>query len=96
MKQYKMVTRPAYQEEELEFIQCELCEQITRHSSCWNDYDSFHQDEVTIQWKEGNNYPDGGSGTRIEVDLCPTCFQEKLTPWIQSQGGQPRMKEWDW
>jgi len=51
---------------------------------------------VQVRQKEGNNYPEGGSGTMYEIDLCPTCFKEKLVPWLKSQGADIKEEEWDW
>lgn len=95
MKQMKTVTRPARTTQVLDFIRCELCGTQTQTPSCWSDYEIFHQDEVTIQREEGKNYPEG-SGQRIVVDLCSTCFQNKLLPWIVAQGGTPRTEDWSW
>ena len=51
---------------------------------------------VEVRQRQGVSYPEGGSGTEIEVDLCPTCFKEKLVPWLRSQGATIEEKEWEW
>lgn len=52
--------------------------------------------KITIRQKEGHNYPEGGSGTEYEIDLCPECFKNRLVPWLKSQGANIEEKEWDW
>lgn len=51
---------------------------------------------VEVRLREGESYPDGGSGTEIEIDICPDCFRDKLIPWLQSQGVRTEVEEWDW
>jgi len=49
-----------------------------------------------MKQKEGSNYPEGGTGTEYEIDLCPKCFKERLVPWLKSEGAAIEEKEWDW
>jgi len=51
---------------------------------------------VTVKQKEGESYPDGGSGTEYEIDLCPDCFKNRLVPWLKSEGANIGEMEWDW
>ena len=46
--------------------------------------------------KTGSNYPEGGSGEETTIDICPDCFKDKLIPWVESFGGKPTVKEWNW
>ena len=38
--------------------------------------------KVIIRHREGLNYPEGGSGIEINIDLCPDCVKNKLIPWL--------------
>lgn len=51
---------------------------------------------VKIRHKEGEAYPDGGSGKEITIDMCPYCFKDKLVPWLRSQGAEIKYEEWEW
>lgn len=41
---------------------------------------------VKISHEHGFVYPDGGWTDKNFIDLCGQCFQEKLIPWLKSQG----------
>lgn len=50
---------------------------------------------VVVKQREGEQYPSGGMGRGIEIDICPECFKGKLVPWLRSQGVVVDQKEWD-
>jgi hypothetical protein len=51
---------------------------------------------VYVKHRDGENYPEGGSGTEVEIDMCPECFKTKLIPWLESQGVVVQRKDWEW
>jgi hypothetical protein len=94
----KEVTR---QHEYLVEQTCDLCGAVAKHPDAWGDTGgSYGVDEteikVTVRQKEGDSYPDGGSGTEFHVDICPNCFKTRLVPWLLSQGAKIEEKEWEW
>ena len=93
MKTYETRQRPSSTYEALVETKCDLCGKTTK--SNWKD-GSFDATETEIRMKTGSSYPEGGSGEETEIDICPDCFTSKLIPWVQSQGGEPTTKEWDW
>ncbi len=89
MKHLKTVEVPATTRETVDFVTCDLCgEKI--------DVRGYDVDEVEVRHKTGSNYPEGGSGDETSVDMCGKCFDEKLVPWLRSQGAVPGTDEWDW
>lgn len=78
--------------------QCDLCGKTAKTEN-W-DAACFDVDEtevkVSIRQKDGNSYPEGGSGYEFEIDLCPQCFKGRLVPWLLSQGATIAQKAWDW
>jgi len=49
-----------------------------------------------IQQERNSCFPDGsGSGSEYDIDLCPTCFLEKLVPWLKSQGAKIEERKWE-
>lgn len=50
---------------------------------------------VVIRHRDGADYPEGGCGTELEIDLCPGCVKEKLVPWLRSQGAEIAWQDWD-
>ena len=63
--------------------------------------DEYWQEEEThmtveIYHKKGSNYPEGAYGKRLTVDICPKCFQEKLIPWLKSQGAKLEYEKYDY
>lgn len=76
-------------------IQCDMCGEKSKRSNNWGD-GPYSVNDVTIEHKTGESYPEGGSGEYLRCDLCPTCFKTKLVPWLESQGASVRQEEWDW
>lgn len=77
---------------------CDLCGTVASsgewESSAWevNEVEL----EVTVRQKDGTSYPEGGYGTDYTVDMCPSCFKNKLIPWLKSQGCKTERKDWSW
>ena len=90
MKHKKTITVPASESEIIEKTTCDTCnaELPTRYR--------HNVDEVTIEYRTGYSCPDGGSGTKIEVDMCGECFNTKLVPFLKIMGADPVKEEWDW
>ena len=78
---------------------CDLCPAKSK-SEEWESKGCYDVNEteisVEIRQKEGESYPEGGSGKKYEIDLCPKCFKTKLIPWLKSQGADIKQEEWDW
>jgi len=76
---------------------CDLCGAIAKDGNWDSSYWSINtvDVEIKIQQREGSEYPDGGSGTEIKVDLCPKCFKEKLVPFLRSNGADIKEVKWD-
>lgn len=89
MKHMKTVEVPATTREEVDFVTCDLC-------GAKIEGRGYDVDEVEVRHKTGSNYPEGGSGDETAVDMCGKCFDEKLVPWLRSQGAEPRTEDWDW
>ena len=63
-------------------------------STKWNVNET--EVEIEVRSKRGTEYPEGGCGTKIVIDICPKCFMGKLIPWVNSQGANVKSVEWDW
>lgn len=77
---------------------CDLCKSITTDIWKWHGWPKegygSAQTELTMEW--GSFDPDGGGcGKRIEIDICPKCFKEKLVPWLEEQGCEIREEKWE-
>jgi len=65
---------------------CDICEsEITRYGCSI--------DEGYIEFREGDEWPEGHSVTTYRVDLCTDCFHGKVVPWLQSLGAAIQEKE---
>jgi hypothetical protein len=85
-------------EKELVRFFCDICGREGDKSNGFNPIDpDDNQSEVTIQYRKGWSCSDGGSGTEIDLDVCPQCFEEKILPFLKSIS-VPGIaeKEWDW
>lgn len=63
---------------------CDLCREASASSEGGK---ASHQDAyTTISYREGVACPDGSIDVkRVDVDLCPSCFRDKLVPFLESQ-----------
>ena len=50
----------------------------------------YRDDEVTIEARIGDVYPEGDQRTVYELDLCGQCFLEKALPALRAAGLVPR------
>lgn len=78
----------------LEKTTCDLCGESTSGDN-WAD-GNYEHDEITIQRVSGAHYPEGDYRETASFDICPKCWEEKLVPWMASQGASPTVKEADW
>ncbi len=98
MKHVESVTR---EYDQVSGITCDICGAHTNgirwiepnKNEFWKDKDVT---EVTVLYKTGwfGHGDEGGSGTKVDVDICPACFREKLIPWLKSQGVEVKTEEW--
>ena len=93
MKTYDKRIRPAREYDALVETKCDLCGKTTTKE--WKGH-SDDAAETEVRFKTGTIYPEGGSGDETTIDICPECFRTKLIPWVESHGGKPTTKEWDW
>lgn len=77
---------------------CDLCKLESNGDDWDGGYYEINETHifVKITQKDGTNYPEGGSGTEYEIDLCPGCFKDRFVPWLKSEGADIEDKEWDW
>jgi hypothetical protein len=98
MKVFKTVDVPATTSQVCIKRQCDLCGVESTHED-WNKglYEINETEiKITIKQTDGRSYPEGGSGTGYEIDLCPACFKGRLVPWLKSEGATIEETEWYW
>jgi hypothetical protein len=75
---------------------CDLCGAEVRTPQYWSwTTETFNVAETKVECRTGTQYPEGGSGTVTEVDICTLCFRDRLVPWLESQGATVEEREWD-
>jgi|CXWL01.1.fsa_nt_gi hypothetical protein len=84
---------PASDREEVVGHKCDLCG--AREGCLGWSKERFEQDETTIERRYGDCYPEYSSIETTTVDICGKCFDEKLIPWLKSQGAVPRVEQYD-
>ena len=96
MKVYEEIIR---KDSFLKSRECDICGKKSKDERDWST-GNYEIDEtkirIEIEYKEGSNYPEGGSGTECEIDLCPDCFKNELIPWLRSKGAKIEEKDFDW
>ncbi len=96
----KIYEKKAKECEYLLKVICDICSKES-NSDSWLE-DSFERDDTKLSLKtvinntKGRYSLDGGYGTKIEVDICPDCFRNKLVPWLKTQGVKINKIEWDY
>ena len=83
-------------------VVCDLCGAEAKSRYNWGG-ETWERDETkvkmdarpTVEHGKGSSYPEGGWGTVYRVDICPTCFREKLVPWLREQGADIIEEEYD-
>jgi hypothetical protein len=98
---YETRNIPATTHKVIDKTVCDICKRETKGSE-WEE-STWHNDEtditVELSYEHRTSYGCdccGGQSEKIIVDLCPTCFKDKLLPWLRSQGAQIQVKEYDW
>jgi len=85
VKILKVVIIPKHKETQIAKIVCDICGEEREQYEDWrndphkDDHNSSYFDtETKLEYTFGDNYPDGGSGKKYELDICPKCFMEKI------------------
>ena len=78
------------------YLECDMCKKRTNRYNDWSEKLFYDVNETEIRYKTGAAFPEGGSGTEIEIDLCPECFKNKLIPWLKENGCVVSTRDWDY
>lgn len=91
--------------EKKEFVKCSFCGKEAlgvqgRERITWPMKRSFEIAETAIYWKDGNSFPESGSGVYHEIHACPECFKNKVIPVLENcalpDGVKFQETSWDW
>lgn len=83
---------PAHEEIERTYL-CDLCDIDLRKQN----EETFGQNEATIEYKEGEVYPEGDSRIIYTFDICMKCMKEKVFPLVgKTFGIESRKYSHDW
>ncbi len=100
MRRFATKTRPESKYEECVEILCDLCGRAARRpdghdGNVWGKT-QFDVEAVSIGSRRGESYPEGGSTKTKSFDVCVSCFDEKIVPFMASLGAKPTTTESDW
>lgn len=97
MRIFAEKTIPAKTSRELVSIRCDICTRQAKDPENWSGRSIYDIDGTTvrmeIQRSDGTSFPEGTRRTDIRFDICPTCFEEKLVPFLESLGAKPSTYE---
>ncbi len=95
MKKYIKIPVPASTREHLEKLICDICKRETKGNWRTEFYDTTN---TVVEYITGSDFGhhDGGSEEKIEFDICPECFVNKLIPALKNLGAEPTKTERDW
>jgi hypothetical protein len=98
MEHYKTITVPPEPEKTKEVFDhytCDICGLKTKSKENWGRGSNYHIDKPTIKYNIGDGFPEGGSGEEYYLDICPTCFTEKIHPLLKEKFGiEFNIREW--
>lgn len=89
MKVVQVPATPAREAMTLDRVTCDFCGEAIAP-------DVYDAEKVVVSHKTGENFPTGGSGRLVSLDICGRCFDTKLVPWAAAQGAVATTTEWDW
>jgi hypothetical protein len=102
MRTTKQKTIPAQTCEVIDEIICDVCKTakgtgtLADETVYWSYTDAHNTRQTTVDMRLGNEWPEGGSGTRVTVDICPGCFK-KMLAWLQEEFGVvPHERSYDY
>jgi hypothetical protein len=87
---------PEHKSNKIKEIICDICKNYS-NGDTWPIIDDNNILETTVEIKEGVSFgTEGGNITKINFDICPKCFKEKLIPFIKAFGNKPNIEEISW
>ena len=84
---------PAVMQRRLVRQTCDLCGRVWLGN--WDNH-RYSVAHTIIECRIGADIMGGSAGKFWQIDLCHTCFVEKLVPWLQSQGAEIEPTDWEW
>lgn len=94
-------TVQAHEREYIHSVACDIC-QKTRTASGVEDVDpnswagGFQVNTTTIEREFGESYPESRNVVTKTCDICPTCFETVLVPFLESKGVKMREERSEW
>jgi len=82
MKIYKVKKIPAVNKSVVDKTICDICKNDVY------DVGEYNSQYSEMYMKQGDVWPEGGQMKGYEVDLCVSCFENRLVPWLRSQGAE--------
>lgn len=95
MRSFETRMSPPRSYEECVKVTCDLCgdlaprpDEVGGHYGvgAWSQ-GSYAVDQVVIRYDTGDHFPHSGKMLdRVEADICPTCFKERVRPALEALG----------
>ena len=67
-------------------ITCDICKETYRGQN-WGK-GGYVEENTDVSFEYGYCFPEGRSTKKIEFDVCPKCFKEKIIPFMQTFGAE--------
>ncbi len=83
MKYRKKFPKTVIQQWKETRTECDICHQDVSH-----DRDSWDGSEIKIEAKIGNIWPEADVRTGYRLDVCNTCFLQKVVPAMHGLGAK--------
>jgi hypothetical protein len=67
---------------------------------CGNEFTKPHHttgdiEEIIIRHRRGEEYPEGGYGDMLDMDVCPACMNKIIVPFLKSVAKRIEYVEWE-
>jgi hypothetical protein len=99
---FETKTRPATQYKACVSVTCDLCNAKASSpdegpDSVWqSEYYDATEVQVCVRLRTGEVFPEDSNAKEVHFDICPSCFQSKLVPWLESQGAKANKRDVGW
>jgi hypothetical protein len=82
---------------EVEEITCDLCGKPAPTKEPAHPWERglFDVNRVQVSHHRGVRYPEGGSGEKLDLDICPSCFENVLFPFLREKGLTKDYEQYD-
>ncbi len=75
--------QPERTKKQLSHTSCDICNTPSKYPDCWTDGGFVGVLLPAREPEDGTHFPEDRDTETTELEICPTCFKERLIPWVK-------------